>query len=58
MGHLREFVVSQGGGTMWQTLGSRGGTLPLPFRIIEVIHVALIGKTASRQRGILSIVAS
>ena len=50
-------MVGQGGGTTRQTSGSRGGALPPPFGIIEVIHAALISVTASRQKGILSIAA-
>ena len=48
-------MVGQGGGTTGQTLRSRGGTLPPPLRIIEVIHATSIDVSANCQRGILSI---
>ena len=54
-GHLREYVVGQGGSTMGQVLGSRGGAMPPPLGMIEVIHAMLIGVNTSQQRGILNI---
>lgn len=47
VGHLKEFVVGQGGGNVGQGLGSQGNTLPLPLGIIEVIHGASIGMNVS-----------
>ena len=47
VGHLKEFIVGQGGGNVGQGLGSQGNTLPLPLGIIEVIHAASIGMNVS-----------
>jgi len=38
-----------------QTLENRGNALPLPFRIIKVIHASSIGMSASCRKGVLSI---
>ena len=46
--HLKEFVVGQGGSTAGQTLGNQGNAIPPPLGIIEVIHVASMGASASR----------
>ena len=40
---------------MGQVLGSRGGAMPPPLGMIEVIHAMLIGVNTSQQRGILNI---
>ena len=54
-GHLKEFMVGQGGSTTRQKSRNQGNALPLPLEIIEVIHASFIGVSASRRKGILSI---
>ena len=54
-GHLKEFVVGQGGSTAGQTSGNQGNAILPPLRIIEDIHAASIGVSASHRKGILSI---
>ena len=41
--HLKEFVVPPKGNVAGQTSRTQGNTLPLLLRVIEVIHVDLIG---------------
>ena len=48
-------MVEQGVNTIGQTLENRGNALPLPFRIIKVIHASSIGMSASCRKGVLSI---
>ena len=53
--HLIELVVGQKGGVVGQTSWSQGGAQSPPLEVIEVIHAATIGVSASCQRGILNI---
>ena len=39
VGHLKEFIIGQGGGTVGQALDSWGNTLPLPLGIIEIVKL-------------------
>ena len=54
-GHLKDFVVGQGGDTVGQTSRNRGNALPSPLGIIEVIHATSISTSTSCLRGILSV---
>ena len=45
--HLIEFVVGQKGGVVGQTSRSQGGAQSPPLEVIEVIHAATIGVSAS-----------
>lgn len=55
VGHLKEFMVGQGGSTTGKTSGNRGNVLPPPLLIIEVIHAASISMRASCKKEVLSI---
>nr|XP_023926880.1 uncharacterized protein LOC112038310 [Quercus suber] len=53
-GHLKEFVTDGGDREAGHGAPQRGNLLPPPFRIIEVIHVAPRGLTATRGKGMLT----
>ena len=58
-GHLKEFLVDQGGRNAGQGSGGRNDrALPPPLAIIEVIPTALQGISWNSRRVVLSVVSS
>ncbi|XP_075655076.1 uncharacterized protein LOC142625277 [Castanea sativa] len=53
----KEFVVAPEGGVTGQVSKARRDTLPSPLGVIKVIHVASIGTSVSRRKGVLSVVS-
>ena len=55
-GYLKEFVADTGNQGTGQGTQQRGNPLPPTLGIIEVIHVAPRGTTATRRKGVLAVV--
>ena len=56
VGYLKEFVANIGNQGTRQGTQQKGNLLPPPLGIIEVIHAAPRGTTATRRRGVLAVV--
>lgn len=55
-GHIKEFMVGQGGSMAGQISRNQGNVLPPPLGIIVVILATSISTKTSRRKGILSII--
>ena len=57
-GHLKEFVLESRSGEIGQTTRPWGNTLPPSLVVIKVIHVASIGTSVTRRRGVLTVASA